>query len=413
VLLDEFSALADLLPLPDLPPQEPQHTIQAIKGWLNDHAQWLLILDNVDDPLLIQDLLPSHPGGHLLLTTRSPVTAAVARSILLPPMEPEEGTLFLLRRSKRLEPAACLYDASAEELKTAERISRLVDGLPLALDQAGGYIEETGCSLSTYLEHYQRSCEELLARRNRSGTDHPHSVSATFSLCYEQVERADPAVAALLCLCAFLYPEAIPEEGIQTAAGKLGPILQPVMGDPIRFNEALAVLRRYSLVHRDPQPRTFTIHRLVQEVIKQHLDQQTQRLWAERAISITHTACTEFATLLFRFGWQREMPHEHIGAALLTCAALIEIWEMTSREAAEVLYSASIYFLERHQEEVAWPLLQRSQTLCGQRGEDPFPPPTQLLEQYRQLLDTARSTSKRDHLNPQLDGPVQPDDLSS
>jgi hypothetical protein len=219
-------------------------------------------------------------------------------------------------------------------------------------------------------------------------------VSATFELCYEQVEQADPAAAALLCLCAFLYPEAIPQESLRTAACKLGPLLQPMGEDPMRFEEALAVLRRYSLLHRDPPSGTFTIHRLVQEVIKQHLDQPTQRLWVERAIGLLHTTCVEFATLLFRFGWQREMPHEHIGAAFLACAALIEHWEMASREAAEVLYSAGVYFLERQQQDVAWPLLQRAQALCEQRGEDPFPPPALVLEHYRQVLDAARGSSE-------------------
>jgi hypothetical protein len=47
----------------------------------------------------------------------------------------------------------------------AEGIVRHLDGLPLALDQAGAYIEETGCGLSGYLELYRSHAPELLRRR--------------------------------------------------------------------------------------------------------------------------------------------------------------------------------------------------------------------------------------------------------
>ena len=44
-----------------------------------------------------------------------------------------------------------------------------MDGLPLALDQAGAYILETGCSFSSYREQYVRQHAELL-RGGASGS---------------------------------------------------------------------------------------------------------------------------------------------------------------------------------------------------------------------------------------------------
>jgi transcriptional regulator with XRE-family HTH domain len=392
VLLDDLVALADVLSFLEPPNRESRSAVQIIKQWLNERTQWLLILDNVEDPLLIQDLLPSHPVGHILLTTRSSITGAAARSINLPPMDLEEGKLFLLRRAKYIDPEADLKDATVEECRTAECITRLVGGLPLALDQAGSYIEETGCNLSDYLKYYQQSCEVLLARQNRSWANYSHSVYTTFSLCYQQVERVDPAAAALMCLCTFLYSEAIPEKIILEGACELGSVLEPVARDPLRFNEALAVLRLNSLVYRNPHLRTLTMHCLVQEVVKQHLDQQMQRTWAERAIRIVHKTCVKFMALLFTFGWKQELPHEYIEPAFLMCVTHIEQWEMTSKEAAELLYFAGVYFLERQREKVAMPLLCRAQALCERRGDSPFLPPKQILEEYQLLLNLARST---------------------
>src|SRR5438094_10608433 len=100
-----------------------------------------------------------------------------------------------------------------------------MDGLPLALDQAGSYIEETKCGLSGYLELYQVRRTELLKRRGGSPFDHPESVTTTFSLSFEKVQQASLAAAELLKFLTFLYPDDIPEEIIRRGAPDLGPVL--------------------------------------------------------------------------------------------------------------------------------------------------------------------------------------------
>jgi hypothetical protein len=61
-------------------------------------------------------------------------------------MDDKEGALFLLRRAKILDFQASLTSASMADRQTAFEIVQEVEGLPLALDQAGAYIEETRCS---------------------------------------------------------------------------------------------------------------------------------------------------------------------------------------------------------------------------------------------------------------------------
>src|SRR5207248_2631925 len=145
----------------------------------------------------------------------------------------------------------------------------LVDGLPLALDQAAAYIEENQCSLTDYLNLYQSRRSTLLKRRGSfSKRDYPKSVATTWAISFEQVERDNPAAAELLRLCAFLHPDAIPEAMIVEGASELGPILQPVVEDPIEFAEAIGTLRKYSLVRRNPETKMLTLHRLVQTVLR-------------------------------------------------------------------------------------------------------------------------------------------------
>src|SRR5207302_3893211 len=153
---------------------------------------------------------------------------------------------------------------------------------PLALDQAGAYIEETKESLSTYLTLYQQQRADLLKRRGGLVPTHPDSVATTWSLAFKNVERANPAAIELMRLCAFLATDAIPEELISEGAPHLGPILQPVAAGRLMLNAAPAELLKYSLVRRDTTTHTLSIHRLVQAVIKDEMNEEMQRQWTER-----------------------------------------------------------------------------------------------------------------------------------
>src|SRR5205085_502200 len=166
----------------------------------------------------------------------------------------------------------------------AERIVKEMDGLPLALVQAGAYVEETGCSLMDYLSLYATHRKELLARRSGLTLDYPETVATTWSLSFQLIEQQSSAAAEVLRFCAFLAPDAIPEELLNRGAAELGPVLGAAARDPFTLNEALEVLRRYSLVQRDGSTQMLRIHRLVQIVLRECMDQETQRAWAEWAV---------------------------------------------------------------------------------------------------------------------------------
>src|SRR6266567_4417491 len=357
LLLTDLVALAQALDLHEKDEQEQERVVQAVRRWLQKSTGWLLILDNVEDLSLVEDALPSEYSGHVLLTTRTQSTGSFAQRIDLEQMEQEEGALFLLRRAKLIR-----TDAPLEAVTVAEQvkeIARLLDGLPLALDQAGAYIEETGCSLDDYLERYRTRRAVLLNQRGRTSTDHPESAGATLSLALGKVERANPAAAELLRLCAFLDPDAIPEEIITAGAADLGPVLAPVAADPVALDAALADLRRYSLLRRNPESKTLTIHRLVQMVLRDQMNEQVQQQWAERCVRAVNRTFPvgEFAN------WQqcqRVLPHA------LSCVALLKQWNMSFVEAAQLLERAGNYLMQREQYQEAEPLLKQAVALHEQ-----------------------------------------------
>jgi tetratricopeptide (TPR) repeat protein/transcriptional regulator with XRE-family HTH domain len=357
ILLADVATLASALHLLEQDERDQQRVIETVKRWLTEQTGWLLVLDNVVEMSIVSKIIPLTHHGHILLTTRTQVTGTLAHRIELEKMEREEGALLLLRRAKRLAPDASLKEATHADRCAAQDIFLLMDGLPLALDQAGAYVEETGCDLSTYLDHYRVHSARLLNRRGESVTEHPQSVFTTFSLAIKQLEQATPVAADLLRLCAFLHPDAIPEELIGDAACELGPVLGPVAADPYALDAAINDLRKFSLLRRNPETKTLTIHPLVQTVIKERMDEDTQRRWAEQAVRAVNRNFPDCYDVSAKPKCQRSLPHA------LVCASLIAEWDMILQESGELLYRVGNYLRIRGQYNEAEPLLRQALSL--------------------------------------------------
>ena len=161
-LTSEFIKLAYDLHL--VPEHDRTHALPTLQDWLCTHDDWLLILDNVEDLSLVDGptaIVPKAQSGAVLFTTR---IQATLDAVTLPCMSNELGALFLLRRSRRLALEAPVEKADPEDYRLALQLSRTLGGLPLALDQAGAYIEDS-CTFADYLALYQQRRQELLATR--------------------------------------------------------------------------------------------------------------------------------------------------------------------------------------------------------------------------------------------------------
>lgn len=308
LLNDSIVTLAHLLDLPEKTHEDMERVINAVKHWLRTHKRWLLVLDNVEDMSLIDEAIPATRSGHVLLTTRLQATGVTAQRLELEQMAEEEGALFLLRRAKFLSPDAPLEDAKPQQREQARELSRLMDGLPLALDQAAAYIEETACGLGGYLKRYRTRQDKLLRIRGKADRDHPHSVATTWSLSFERIERDNTAAADLLRLCAFLAPDAIPEEIIADGATELGPTLQPVAADPLELDIAIGELRKYSLMRRDGENQLLSLHRLVQDVVKEMMGEEERLHWMQRALQAVSVVFPEYTFQNWSL-CQRCLPH--------------------------------------------------------------------------------------------------------
>lgn len=348
--------------------QPTEHSLQQVldawQRWLRTLPGWLVIVDNVEDLSSLSDLLPKPATGALLLTARSPVMGTVAQSIELSPMDQKVGTFFLLRRAKRLAPGSRLRDAAPPLQIQARQIVELLDGLPLALDQAGAYLEETACSLEDYLARYQTERRALLSRRGGILADHPASVSATLALALAQVEATHPEAAELLRFCAFLQADAIPEDLLTAGASELSPPLAQVISHSLALDAAVVTLRQAALLQRQPEERMLSLHRLVQAVLRDQLTEHEQQQWVECAIRVVNRAFPDSADETRWAVCQRYLPQAQ------ACAKWIETWQLHSLASGELVTKLGAYLQEQgaYQQAEAY-TRQGLAILCATVGE--------------------------------------------
>ena len=362
LLFSDMAALAQVLDLPEQYTQDQRHLLEAVRHWLNLHSGWLLILDNLEDLALVKEIYPLSGSGYVLITTRSQATGTLAQTIELEQMTLEEGIHFLLRRAKRISSQTHVGEIEDSLLTSASAIVQEMDGLPLAIDQAGAYLEETGCNLTDYLALYRCQQSALLDLRGQWSIDHPLSVLATLSLVIEQVEQYAPAAAEVLRLCAFLHPDSIPEEMLAGGALELAPTLQMVVSDPFMLDTACSVLRRYSLVRRNPGIKTLSVHRLVQAVLKEKMDEHMQRKWAEQVVRMVNRTFPDVGEISQWPQCERIFPHVQV------CLGLIERWQMQFPEVGGLLTQTGRYLMERGQYKQAEVLLVQARDISIHRA---------------------------------------------
>ena len=284
-LAASYLTLADLLKLPACQEREQARIVAAVQAWLAARRDWLLIVDNVEDLELVKRALPPILHGSLLLTARQQALDLSAHVVYLETLSRDEGLAFLRRRARVGEPGASGLAVVAEgtDDEALQEIALTMDGLPLALDQAGSYLEATRCHPADYL-HLLRSALLPLLDEREAHAGHPLSVVRTFTLAWEQLKREQPEASELFTTCAYLAPTAIPEILFLQGAAELGPTFERFVTHPLSFQHAMRALLAYALVQRDPASRSVTIHRLVQMIQRESQPEDLQRLWRSRVL---------------------------------------------------------------------------------------------------------------------------------
>ena len=257
-LIDEMKIRADGMPVDE--------QLAVVLDWLNAHPGWLLIVDNVDTEEAAQEttgLLPRLRVGHVLITSRIANWSAGIDTVELDVLARADATEFLLARTPHRPKAT-------DDAVQVAAVAGELDGLALALEQAGAHIDKQRLSFAEYLHRWNAKRSEVLGWHDSRLMQYPASVAVTWETTFAQL--TDPE-RLLLEVLAWLAPEPIPLLLFDC---------EPLWEAIANAREAIAGLAGYSLVRFDASGNTVLVHRLVQEITAQNSEGRAHRDAANR-----------------------------------------------------------------------------------------------------------------------------------
>jgi tetratricopeptide (TPR) repeat protein len=226
------------------------------------YTRWLLIFDNADDPAALTDF-PGAPG-HVLVTSRNPAWSRVAEPLEIDVFTRPESLEHLQRRVPQLTD------------EDADMVAEALGDLPLAIEQAGAWLAETGTPAAEYVAQLVTQSAAVLALSQP--IDYPTPVAVTWRLAFNRLKEQSPAAARLLQLCAFFAPEPISLSLLysdQMISSLLD--LDPRLKERIILGQLIREIARYSLAKVDRGSNSIQVHRLIQAVIRSEMETTAER----------------------------------------------------------------------------------------------------------------------------------------
>lgn len=266
----------DLKEVQDVKEEEPRFA--AAVRWLESHPGWFLILDNVDTEEAAREamaLLPRLQRGHVVITSRLSKWRREVQPLELDVLDVGPAREFLLEKTAADRLPTATDDADARSLAEA------LDGLALALEQAGAYINEQRCSLAEYLDRWRKQEEDVLEWSDDLLMTYPRSVAVTWETTWAQLS---PAARVLLEILSWFAPDPIPQWVLD------GEPTRPIATRALGASPGLAVadLEKYSMLKRHVRVDGWglLVHRLVQELTRLRLGADGRRPRLEHALEL-------------------------------------------------------------------------------------------------------------------------------
>ncbi|KAH7075013.1 kinesin light chain 1 [Paraphoma chrysanthemicola] len=256
-------------------------------------GEWLMIVDNADDPAVILGTLTDDTGtarlddylsrsdkGRILFTSRNRKVAAdltLSRVLALEDMGKDEAKELLARRVMKQE-------LVSDKIAIGELLE-LLTYLPLAIVQAAAFINSNGVSASDYLSLFRHASQEaeLLSEEFEDAGRYREldsTIARTWHISFEQIRTQDPLAAEYLSMIACFDRTNIPKS------------LLAFKGSLVQQVKAIGTLTGYAFITEHQQSvqgaseeRLFDMHSLVHMAsiwwLESHGEQAT---WASAAV---------------------------------------------------------------------------------------------------------------------------------
>ena len=329
--------------------------VARLLGELARRDRWLLVFDNAEDPRALSRFLPEGPG-QVLITSRNPAWRGIAATVGVREFTRAESIALL----RRLAP-----DLTEAE---ADRVADAVGDLPLAVEQAGSLLADTGMAVDKYLRLLAERAQDVLD--HDPGGTYPQSVAASWAVAFDRLAADDPTALDLLTLVAWCGPEPVPLSLLTDHPDALPDQLRPIATDPLVLARCTAILHRRGMA--TVSPHGIQLHRIPAALLRarsQGSEVTAAAGWAATVVRLLdQTAPGNVRTDPGGWPlWRRLLPH------VLAAAGRDAALDAVPADATRLLDRAATYLLIRGEPQAALAPYERAYDVRREKFGDDHP----------------------------------------
>ncbi|WP_037671737.1 FxSxx-COOH system tetratricopeptide repeat protein [Streptomyces griseus] len=250
--VEQYAALAEELGLPMRP--NPTDMAKAAYEALNQderYASWLLILDNVTEADSLPEFMMNGRGHILITSQRAEGWGRFVDTLDVPVFERDESIAHLHSR---------LPDCGWTE---ADQIAEALGDLPIAIERAAAYIEQTRVDVRSYIEQLQPQATGALD--DHTVGEVVKSSTNTWEFALGQLREKFPPAVKLLQICSYYSSDPISMDLLE------GFEVSRALGGVHTVSRAYKELSKFSLVTVDRKVRRVMMHRMVQIAMREEM----------------------------------------------------------------------------------------------------------------------------------------------
>jgi tetratricopeptide (TPR) repeat protein len=328
--------------------------VGRVLGELAGRGRWLVVFDNAEDPRALSRFLPDGPG-QVLITSRNPAWRGIAATVGLQEFTRAESIALL----RWLAPGLSVVEA--------DRVADAVGDLPLAVEQAGSLLADTGMAVDEYLRLLTERAQDVLD--HDPGGAYPQSVAASWAVAFDRLAIDNPSALDLLTVLAWCSPEPVPLSLLTEHPDLLPEKLRPIAADPLLLARCTAILHRRGMA--TVSPRSIQLHRVPAALLRARSQGSdvTAAGWAATVVRLLGATAPDDVGI----GpggwplWRRLLPH------VLAAAGHDAALDAVPAEATRLLDRAATYLLIRGEPQAALAVYERTYNVRRDKFGDDHP----------------------------------------
>lgn len=291
---------------------------QEVLQWLaqEHNNKWLLIFDNIDKEPLDEggfDIMPYFPQsdhGSILITTRLAPLQRLGHAKKVNRMSEEEAVALLgqimgtpLSYQQRTSP-------TFQQKRPRNELLETLDGLPLAISQAGQFINTLNLTVETYMELYRSSKRDVMDMLSSDVSLHDAEKSSirttwttSLNLLKEKALKQGPdgqyyAAYHLLQLFAYFEPSDLNYDIIRFGiiGNNIPDWFRRTFRSKVKFFGAVKVLLDLCLIDNSISEGVYSMHRVVHDWLCTYVCWETNRELVRLAIGAISYAAPLYLT---------------------------------------------------------------------------------------------------------------------